>query len=175
MHQELSRSKLGTASVEGVGIPWDVLAPTPHARFEREHFGQGGAFVQTDVEPSVIPVLRNKTTAIRLGATVWDGLTGNVALPPRNGPRCSRTAATVSAQTETGVTVPSTQTLDQILMSPKRATLPSNTRANWFCNPRLPVETGYAPTLPHKSASNWITFILNGARRGQRANWNFEH
>ena len=156
MHQELSRSKLGTASVEGVGIPWDVLAPTRTRDLNVDTFGQGGAFVQTDVEPSVIPVLRNKTTAIRLGATVWDGLTGNVALPRETAP------ATFSAQTETGVTVPSTQTLDQILMSPKRATASVQYSRQLVLQSSVAVENWLRADLAAQVGIKLDYFILNG-------------
>lgn len=119
MHDELSRRKLGSNSVEGMGIPFDVLASPVGTRGHTRDlsvgaWGAGGATVQTTVSPSMIPILRNKTACVRLGATVLTGLTSNLSFPRQT------SAVTVNALGESATNTKSNQTFDQITLSPKR-------------------------------------------------------
>jgi HK97 family phage major capsid protein len=116
MDQEIRLQRPGNNNIEGVGIPFDVLQPTFTRDLNVNTFGQGGAFVESTVSPSVIPLLRNKTSVIRLGATVLDGLTGNVLIPRETDP------ATVSQYGEIAAALPSTPTLDQVALTPHRST-----------------------------------------------------
>ena len=116
MHQEISRRKLGAMGVEGFSVPFDILAsPVMMTRdLSVGTFGAGGAMVQTTVTPSLIPILRNKTACVRLGATVLTGLTSNLSFPRQT------SAATVNALAETATNTKSNQTFDQVMLSPKR-------------------------------------------------------
>jgi HK97 family phage major capsid protein len=77
-------------------------------------FNAGGATIQTSVEPSLIPLLRNKMVVGRAGATMMSGLVGNLELPRQTG------AASATWQTETGAPGNSSQTFDQVSLSPQR-------------------------------------------------------
>ena len=77
-------------------------------------FGQGGAFVATEVSGEVIPILRNKLCVQRLGCRVVTGLGGNVAIP-----RLTATATAYSLP-EAATLTKSTETLDQVLVTPHR-------------------------------------------------------
>ena len=77
-------------------------------------FGQGGATVQTTVLTPIIELLRNKMVLRALGIQVMGGLTSNVAIPRQTG------AATAFSLSEIAQVAVSTQTLDQIALSPHR-------------------------------------------------------
>jgi hypothetical protein len=114
MHDELSKKKLGNHSVEGVAIPFDVLGPRHTRDLSVGVFGQGGGTVQTSVPGTVIPVLRNKICAVRLGATVLTGLTSNLALPRQTG------TTTTYSLPESATLTKSTPNFDQLVLSPHR-------------------------------------------------------
>ena len=74
----------------------------------------GGFTVATDLlASSFIEMLRNRSVVQRAGATVLNGLTGNVAIPKQSG------AATAYWVAESGAPTESQQTLAQVTMSPK--------------------------------------------------------
>lgn len=74
----------------------------------------GGFTVATDLlAASFIEMLRNRSVVQRAGATVLNGLTGNVAIPKQSG------AATSYWVAESGAPTESQQTLAQVTMSPK--------------------------------------------------------
>ena len=74
----------------------------------------GGNLVATDLlASSFIEMLRNRSVVQRAGATVMNGLTGNVAIPKQSG------AATAYWVAESGAPTESQQTLAQVTMSPK--------------------------------------------------------
>jgi len=74
----------------------------------------GGFTVATDLlAASFIDMLRNRSVVQRAGATVLNGLTGNVAIPKQSG------AATSYWVAESGAPTESQQTLAQVTMSPK--------------------------------------------------------
>lgn len=102
-------------------IPADVVVNRKGADPEKGRrdmqvgiFGQGGAFVPTLLEPTPIELLRNKMVLSGLGIRVMGGLTGNVAIPRQTG------AATAYALSEIAQAAVSNQSIDQILMTPKR-------------------------------------------------------
>jgi hypothetical protein len=108
------------ASVRGCRLaPWEILCPglVQHRDLNVSTFGQGGAFVETTVAPEVIDILRNRPVVRKLGCTVLSGLSGNVALPRETG------AATPQSFPEQGIANTSTQSLDQITMTPHRVTV----------------------------------------------------
>lgn len=114
MHQELSNRRMGGERPNGIGVPFDVLVPRMGRDLNVNTFGQGGAFVPTEVSPSVIELLRNKTSAVRLGATVLTGLSGNLGIPRQTAP------ATAYSLPEQLTATKSTEAIDQVLLSPKR-------------------------------------------------------
>jgi len=74
----------------------------------------GGNLVATDLlAASFIEMLRNRSVVQRAGATVMNGLVGNVAIPKQSG------AATAYWVAESGAPTESQQTLAQVTMSPK--------------------------------------------------------
>ena len=108
MHQELQRGT--THKSEGTLVPNDVF----YRDLNATNFGLGGAFVQTNIEPEVTELLRNRTVCERLGARRMIGLEGNVSLP-------RQTAAAQSlALAEQGQAQKSTPVVDQLLLTPHR-------------------------------------------------------
>lgn len=107
-------AKRGGGLFTGFAVPFDVLADRGRRDMTVGTFGQGGAFVQTDVASSPIELLRNSISALRLGATVLTGLRGNLALPRQTG------AAIVSSLSEIAQAQVSNQTIDQPVLTPKR-------------------------------------------------------
>lgn len=112
---ECSQAAQEREGVEGNGIrvPYDVLVAsqrdlvvgTPTA---------GGNVVSTDLlAQSFIELLRNKTMVVQAGATVLDGLVGNIAIPRQTG------GATAYWVNESGAPTESQQAIDQVAMTPK--------------------------------------------------------
>ena len=79
-------------------------------------FPQGGATVQTSIVTPIIELLRNRMVTDKLGITVMAGLTGNVAIPRQTG---AATGYWVNSADTSAITGASTQTVDQIALSPK--------------------------------------------------------
>lgn len=74
----------------------------------------GGNLVATDLlSGSFIDLLRNRSAAIRAGATSMNGLVGNIAIPKQTG------AATAYWVAESGAPTESQQTVGQVTMTPK--------------------------------------------------------
>lgn len=74
----------------------------------------GGHTVATDLlSGSFIELLRNRMALARLGATVMNGLNGNIAIPRQTG------GATAYWVAESGAPTESQQAFDQVSMSPK--------------------------------------------------------
>lgn len=105
-------SKAAGKSARGIYVPGEVLraqrdltvgAPTG-----------GGNLVATNLmADSFIDLLRNSSVAIRAGATVMNGLIGNVAIPKQTG------AATAYWVAESGSPTEAQQTVGQVTMTPK--------------------------------------------------------
>ena len=94
----------------GVTVPYDVLSRTLTAGTG----SQGGYTVDTEVMgASFIEILRNRLVTNTLGATVMNGLTGNIAIPRQTG------GATAYWVAETVAATGSTQAIDQVTMNPK--------------------------------------------------------
>lgn len=105
-------AKAAGKSARGIFVPGAVL------RAKRDltvgSATAGGNLVATDLmADSFIDLLRNRSVAIRAGATVMNGLVGNVAIPKQTG------AATAYWVAESGAPTESQQTVGQIAMSPK--------------------------------------------------------
>jgi hypothetical protein len=120
--QDVSQSNrcLGSDKVTGFFVPWEVgFTRGESERMMRDGmsssvFGSGGATVQTDVASTIIPLLRNRTVALRLGATVIDRLKGNFSLPRETAP------SQPGWVSETGQAPQGDLTFDQVTMAPAR-------------------------------------------------------
>ena len=105
-------SKAAGKSARGIYVPGEVL------RAQRDLTAgsatAGGNLVATNLlADSFIDLLRNSSIAIRAGATVMNGLSGNVAIPKQTG------AATAYWVAESGAPTESQQTVGQVTMTPK--------------------------------------------------------
>lgn len=97
-------------SAQGIFVPGEVLRRDLNVTTATA----GGNLVATDLlAGSFIDLLRNKSVAIRAGATSMNGLVGNIAIPKQTG------AATSYWVAESGAPTESQQTLGQVTMSPK--------------------------------------------------------
>jgi HK97 family phage major capsid protein len=83
-------------------------------------FGQGGALVATELRLPVIDILFNEMVTPKMGITTMAGLSSNVVIPRQTA------MATAYSVPETGAATLSTQVLDQISLTPKRATIWNN-------------------------------------------------
>lgn len=99
--------------VKGILIPVDVLRSKRDLTIGgTNHTGEN--IVATDLmADSFIELLRNRSVAQRAGATVMNGLVGNVAIPKQTGGATSYWVAESGAPTE------SMATLGQVAMTPK--------------------------------------------------------
>lgn len=105
-------SKAAGKSARGIFVPGEVL------RAKRDltvgTATAGGNLVATDLlASSFIDLLRNSSVVVRAGATVMNGLVGNVAIPKQTG------AATAYWVAESGAPTESQQTIGQVAMNPK--------------------------------------------------------
>ena len=110
--RELSEaaSKKSGRAARGFMIPADVLRRDLNVGTATA----GGNLVATDLlAGSFIDLLRNRSVAVRAGATVLNGLTGNIAIPKQSG------AATAYWVAESGAPTESQQTISQVTMTPK--------------------------------------------------------
>lgn len=110
--RELSEaaSKKSGRAARGFMIPADVLRRDLNVGTATA----GGNLVATDLlAGSFIDLLRNRSVAVRAGATVLNGLSGNIAIPKQTG------AATAYWVAESGAPTESQQTIGQVTMTPK--------------------------------------------------------
>lgn len=105
-------AKAAGKTARGIFVPGEIL------RAKRDlNVGTstaGGNVVSTDLmADAFIDLLRNKSVVQRAGATVMNGLVGNVAIPKQTG------AATAYWVAESGSPTESQQTIGQVSMTPK--------------------------------------------------------
>lgn len=99
-------------SAQGIFVPNEIVKAQRDLTVGTN--SAGGYTVATDLmASSFIEMLRNRSVVQRAGATVMNGLTGNVAIPKQSG------AATAYWVAESGAPTESQQTLAQVTMSPK--------------------------------------------------------
>ena len=108
---EAAAKKAGK-SARGIFVPSEIL------RAQRDltvgSATAGGNLVATDLmADAFIDLLRNRSVAIRAGATSMNGLVGNIAIPKQTG------GATAYWVAESGAPTESQQTIGQVTMSPK--------------------------------------------------------
>ena len=103
-------ARVAGKTAQGILVPNDVLRRDLAAGTATA----GGNLVATDLlSGSFIELLRNKSVAIRAGATSMNGLVGNIAIPKQTG------AATAYWVAEAGAPTESQQTVGQVTMTPK--------------------------------------------------------
>jgi len=112
-HQEVWKRGAGQGTFTGFCVPFDVLGDKVRRDMTVGTFGNGGAMVATELG-DVIPILRNKISAVRLGCNVLTGLRSTFGFPRQT------SASTVSSLSETAQANDSTPTFDQPLLNPKR-------------------------------------------------------
>lgn len=105
-------AKAAGKSARGIFVPAEILRAKRDLTVGTST--AGGNLVATDLmADSFIELLRNKSVVQRAGATVMNGLVGNVAFPKQTG------AATAYWVAESGAPTESQQTVGQVAMSPK--------------------------------------------------------
>lgn len=105
--------KRGTPA-QGLLVPYDVLCQPLKRDLTVGTATAGGHTVATDLlAGSFIDLLRKRMIINTLGATVLNGLVGNVAIPRQTG------AATAYWVAESGAPTESQQAFDQVTLSPK--------------------------------------------------------
>lgn len=105
-------SKAAGKSARGIFVPGEVLRAKRDLNVTTAT--AGGNVVATDLmAESFIELLRNKSVVQRAGATVMNGLVGNIAIPKQTG------AATAYWVAESGAPTESQQTVGQVAMTPK--------------------------------------------------------
>lgn len=105
--------KTGRAA-QGLLVPYDVLCAPMKRDLTVGTSTAGGHTVSTDLlSGSFIDLLRKRMVMNMLGATMLNGLVGNVAIPRHSG------AATAYWVAESGAPTESQQTFDQVTLSPK--------------------------------------------------------
>jgi HK97 family phage major capsid protein len=107
---EMIAKRCGRAP-RGIYVPLDLQVRAP---LHQGTFSTGGAAVQTSVMPFV-EVLRNKTVAMKAGATVLPDLKNNIALVKQTGDYSNGWTVEVPV---TDIT-PDIPTFDQVVLSPK--------------------------------------------------------
>ena len=115
MHREMER--FGETRNGGFYVPREVVANALGYGKRAEYLvgtaAQGGNLVQTYFGAGIIQLLRNKAAVLKMGASVIDGLVGNVAIPQWAG------TVTASWLAEAGAVGDSEGTVNQIASSPK--------------------------------------------------------
>ena len=155
-HDELSTGDYPQKS-EGILIPFEIFDSPRRRDMSATTFGAGGAFIQTDVQSDVIPLLRNYKSVIqRLGARVITGLSGNVAFPRQTG------ASTVNAVAEQGQIAGSTPSLDQVLLAPHRISASVTYTRQLVLQSSPDVENFLREDLSAQLALKWDYLALQG-------------
>ena len=154
---------------EGLLVPFDLEADMGRANRTRRMmhrdlnvntFGQGGAFVQTTILTPIIEILRNRMVCDRLGVQGMAGLEGDIAIPRQTG------AATAYSVGESAALTISTQTLDQVLLSPKRVGAWNQYTRRLLLQSSVDVENFIRDDLMKVVAIDWDRIILNGNGAG---------
>lgn len=99
---------------QGLFVPYDWLASAEPRDLVKGTATAGGYLVDTDLQAqNFIEILRNRVVVIGAGATVLDGLVGDVAIPRQTA------ASTAYWVAENGAPTESQPAFDQVPMSPK--------------------------------------------------------
>ena len=134
----------------GVVIPWQILT---RDLMNAGTFGQGGGFVQTSIG-GLVELLRNSCACIRLGATTLTGIRGNLALPRQT------SAATAYSLPESGTTPTSTQTIDQIVLTPQRVSASTEFSRELQLQSSVDIEEFIGSDLRRVLSTKWDGLML---------------
>lgn len=105
-------AKAAGKTARGIFVPGEILRAKRDLNVTTAT--AGGNIVATDLmADAFIDLLRNKSVVQRAGATVMNGLVGNIAIPKQTG------AATAYWVAESGSPTESQQTIGQVAMTPK--------------------------------------------------------
>ena len=102
-------------SPNGMYIPMEIMGGAEKRDLTADNFTQAGALVGVDFRPQqLIPLLRNAMALANAGATVLDGLVGDVAIPKQTG------AATASwVNSDGGSISEGNQSVAQVTLTPR--------------------------------------------------------
>jgi HK97 family phage major capsid protein len=106
----------GVTAYEPPGASMYVPLSVLNAKRDLSVAAQGGAVVQTDVKPEIEAFLYPFSAVVKLGATVLDGLRGNVNVP------IGRASLPVAWDTETGSATEADPTVGSFSMTPHNIT-----------------------------------------------------
>jgi len=119
--------------------------------------GYGGNTVSTDLS-GFIDLLRNEAVALQAGATVMDGLVGNIAIPRLAG------GATAYWLAEQGAVTEAVPTFDQVTLSPKRLAMHVNISKQLIAQSSVDVENIIRNDLVATAANAIDTAVFTGAK-----------
>ena len=141
----------GRAS-DGLCIPTEAFAKRD---LTAGSAGAGGNTVATDLS-GFIDLLRNEAVTMQAGATVLDGLTGNVAIPRMSG---GATAYWVPEQT---AVTESAQTFDQVTLTPHRLSMHINLSKQLIQQSSVDIESVVRNDLVVTAANALDTAVFTG-------------
>ena len=102
-------------SPNGMYIPMEIMGGSEERDLTADNFDQAGALVGVDFRPQqLIPLLRNAMALANAGATVLDGLVGDVAIPKQTG-----TATASWVANDGGSISEANQTVAQVTLTPR--------------------------------------------------------
>jgi len=102
-------------SPNGMYIPMEIMGGSEERDLTADNFTQAGALVGVDFRPQqLIPLLRNAMALANAGATVLDGLVGDVAIPKQTG-----TATASWVANDGGSISEANQTVAQVTLTPR--------------------------------------------------------
>jgi HK97 family phage major capsid protein len=158
---EEGRKQFG-ASVQGqIFVPPDVMVGVnrrdPLFRdLNVTTASQGGNFVQTTVLTPIIEILRNKMVTQRAGVQMLGGLQGNIAIPRQTG------AATAYTVAEQGLLTKSTQSINQVPMTPHRVGAWTSYSKQLLLQSSVDIESFLRDDLVNILALKMDAFVLKG-------------
>jgi len=147
-----SAQKAQGRSTNGLCIPTEAFAKRD---LTAGSAGAGGNTVATDLS-GFIDLLRNEAVAIQAGATVLDGLTGNVAIPRMSG---GATAYWIPEQT---AVTESAQTFDQVTLTPHRLSMHINLSKQLIQQSSVDIENVVRNDLVVTAANALDTAVFTG-------------
>ena len=102
-------------SPNGMYIPMEIMGGSEKRDLTADNFTQAGALVGVDFRPQqLIPLLRNAMALANAGATILDGLVGDVAIPKQTG------AANASwVNSDGGSILEGNQSVAQVTLTPR--------------------------------------------------------
>lgn len=165
IHEEMVKRGMQPAGAGGFQVPFDATIGRGLTRRQKRDlnvntFGQGGAFVQTSILTPIIELLRNRMVCDRLGVQGMAGLEGNVAIPRQTG------AATAYSLPEQATLAKSTQSLDQIVLTPHRVGAYNSYSRQLLLQSSVDVENFLRDDLMKVIAIKWDYLILQGQGGG---------